>query len=238
MNIYYKDDYATIYLGKSQEIIPNIKEKIDLVLTDPPYGINGGAGTRSRDRAKGKYSEDLFEDTPENVKNVIVPIVELCIKKFGRVILTPGFNNIFYYPKPISFGCFYQPATVGLQHWGFCDSQPIFYYGKSPYSGRACYPCSYMVNEKPFCKLHPCSKPLNIWKKMLLSGSSSTEDTVLDPFGGAGTTAVAAKELGRKSIIIECNEKYCELAARSLEITNVDLFLEKREIKFKEQTLF
>ena len=63
-------------------------------------------------------------------------------------------------------------------------------------------------------------------------------DVILDPFGGAGTTAVASKELGRKSIIIECNEKYCEIAAKILEITQVDMFVESKEKTFEEQSLF
>jgi len=238
MSIYYKDDYVTIYCGYSQDIVPNLNEKVDLVLTDPPYGINGGTGGTSKKRGKGNYSGGLFEDTREGVIKNIIPIIKMCIDKYNRVIVTPGFRNMCFYPRPDSFGCFYQPAGLGIQHWGFCDSQPIFYYGRSPYAGKACYPCSFTVSEKPMTKQHPCSKPLSAWKKLLILGSNNTNDVILDPFGGAGTTAVAAKELGRKSIIIECNEKYCEVAAKILETTTVDMFLETKETSFEEQSLF
>ncbi len=238
MNIYYQDDYATIYCGFSEEIIPQLNSNIDLVLTDPPYGINGGTGGTSRKRSKGNYSDELFKDTRENIINNVIPIIKMCMDRYNRVIVTPGCKNFCFYPQPDSFGCLYQPAVSGIQGWGFCDAQPVFYYGKSPYAGKACYPCSFTNLEKPMTKKHPCSKPLSIWKKILLCGSNNVNDIILDPFGGAGTTAVASKELGRKSIIIECNEKYCEIAAKILEITQVDMFVENKAKTFEEQSLF
>ncbi|HEU4641264.1 MAG TPA: site-specific DNA-methyltransferase [Gemmatimonadaceae bacterium] len=62
---------------------------------------------------------------------------------------------------------------------------------------------------------HPCPRKLRhvLW---LVRWWSEPGETVLDPFAGSGTTLVAAKELGRRAIGIEIEEKYCEIAARRL----------------------
>lgn len=59
---------------------------------------------------------------------------------------------------------------------------------------------------------HPCQKPIRLMKRVV----SMTSGVVFDPFMGSGTTLVAAKQLGRKAIGIELEEKYCEIAARRL----------------------
>jgi site-specific DNA-methyltransferase (adenine-specific) len=64
--------------------------------------------------------------------------------------------------------------------------------------------------------LHPATFPYKLVHDHIISWSNEG-DTVLDPFVGSGTTLVAAKKLHRKSIGIELEEKYCEIAARRLQ---------------------
>jgi DNA modification methylase len=62
---------------------------------------------------------------------------------------------------------------------------------------------------------HPCPRKLN-HVKWLVKWWSEQEDTILDFMAGSGTTLRAAKDLGRKAIGIEIEEKYCEIAAKRM----------------------
>jgi site-specific DNA-methyltransferase (adenine-specific) len=64
---------------------------------------------------------------------------------------------------------------------------------------------------------HPCQLPVHLLERLLLM-SSDEGDTVLDPFVGTGTTAIAAKRLGRKFVGIDIDPKYVEITNRKLEV--------------------
>jgi len=64
---------------------------------------------------------------------------------------------------------------------------------------------------------HPCQLPVHLLERLLLM-SSDEGDTVLDPFIGTGTTAIAAKKLGRKFVGIDIDPKYVEIANKKLEV--------------------
>ena len=211
--LFYKDDWAEIYCADCRDILPML-EPVDLVLTDPPYGIDGSSGTINMARGKGNYSL-RFTDNQEYIETVVVPIIVCLIKIVIAVVVTPGNKNLSKYPQPDSFGTFYQPASVGLQSFGNADSQPIFYYGKNPIGRNMGIPCSYILTEQPENNGHPCPKPIKAWQR-LLSNISLSGQSILDPFMGSGTTLVAAKNLNRKSIGIEIEPKYCEIAVKRL----------------------
>ena len=211
MEPYYDHAGITIYHGDCREVLPGMP-KVDLVLTDPPYGINGGALQRMG-RNKGSYAGG-FQDTPQYIRDVVVPIVLSLIESVPCVVVTPGNRCLSSYPQPKSFGVFYQPAAVGIQPFGNLDAQPIFYYGTAG-GGRRGKPCSFVLTEAPEKNGHPCVKPYCAWKRLMASVSLEGM-TVLDPFMGSGTTLRAAKDLGRKAIGIEIEERYCEIAAKRI----------------------
>jgi site-specific DNA-methyltransferase (adenine-specific) len=68
---------------------------------------------------------------------------------------------------------------------------------------------------------HPTQKPEKLLAKIILA-STNPGDLVLDPFAGSGTTAVAAKKLGRRFTAIEADERYCLLTLKRLEIAETD----------------
>lgn len=212
MQPYYQHNGITIYHADARDIPAWLTA--DVVLTDPPYGINGSRGNINKARGKGNYQAS-FTDDRAYIENVVLPIVRRLIERVPCVVLTPGNANLDLYPRAASFGVFYQPASTGLQVFGNADAQPILYYGKNALGRNMGVPCSYKLTEPPPAVDHPCAKPYLAWKR-LLSNISREGHTILDPFMGSGTTLIAAKELNRRAIGIELEERYCDLAARRL----------------------
>ena len=215
---YYQDDWATIYLGDCREVLPEFsKDSVEVIFTDPPYGVNLGKSKRSTkstpNRDTGNYG---YDDTQHNLLSMMLTVFPELIRIASCVILTPGIVNLFSYPKPTWTGAIYYPSGAARGPWGFTCWQPILYYGKSRYAGQGSRPDSISSTEAAEVNGHPCPKPIVAWKK-LLSYNSLPTDTILDPFMGSGTTLRAAKDLNRKSIGIEISEKYCEIAARRLQ---------------------
>ena len=106
---------------------------LDLLLTDPPYGVKATLNSTTAKRAPWSISGSRrkndyglsFDDSVEYVCDIVVPIFTLTLARSKRGIVTPGNRCLTLYPMPDSFGSFWQPASTGLQRWGRCDSQPI-----------------------------------------------------------------------------------------------------------------
>ena len=200
MKPYYQDDYVTIYHGDCSEILPAL-DKVDLVLTDPPYGVGLDYGE--------------FVDTPDNVRELVGIVIPMCIDKAKRVVLTCGTRQLWFYPEATWVMCWLNRAGAFRNPWGFTCWQPILCYGKDPYLENRLGSRSDVIEhgESSPKNGHPAPKPYKFWKKLLARCSVDTNDIVLDPFMGSGTTVQVAKELNRKCIGIEIEEKYCEIAA-------------------------
>jgi len=212
---FHREPAGVIYCADAADIIDLIPDgAVDVLVADPPYGVNGGSGTKGLLRAhKSAYTK--FDDTPEYVKNVIVPIIKKGIAKFGRAVITPGSLCLCCYPNPQSYGNFQQPATCAMQKWGRADSQPIFYYGDDPRRGKTIDFCSHKNIGRPDMKKHPCVKPLDAWR-WLINRASLEGEIIYDPFCGSGVTGVIAKNCNRFFIMCEIEEKYCAIAVDRL----------------------
>ena len=94
MKPYYRDDFVTLYHGDARDVLP-LLARVDGVVADPPYGVRLIAKQHKWFRSEGKGYEASFEDGPEYIAGVVVPIVRVCIERFGRVVITPGTRNCF-----------------------------------------------------------------------------------------------------------------------------------------------
>lgn len=211
---------ATLYCGDCMEILPTLG-KVDAVVTDPPYGIGLSAKhAKQRDGSvsvrEGCYS---FDDTPEYINTVVVPVIRRCIGMVRRVTLTPGTRNMWSYPPADDVGCFYSASGTGMGKWGFTCMQPILYYGADPFLEH-----SLGCRSNSFGKIypndaneinHPCAKPIRMWAALVARATYDT-DVILDPFMGSGTTGVACANLGRRFIGIEIDPRYFEIACKRI----------------------
>jgi len=203
---------ATLYLGDCRDVLPTLG-KVDAVVTDPPYGVNLGSDASHR---IGNEAYASFEDTPENIDDIVVPAVRLARSIATRCVVTPGTRCAWKYDAPDELGSIFFPAGAGFSRWGFTCSQPILFYGKDPYMPRNKKPNSVQSTETAEKNGHPCPKPIRLMK-WLVNRSSLPGETVLDIFMGSGSTGVAAVQMGRKFIGIEREERYFEIACKRIE---------------------
>lgn len=204
---------ATLYLGDCLEVLPHIGE-FDAVVTDPPYGIDGGTGGDSRVFGKGRYLS-AFEDTPDYISRVCVTAVTSAIRYAEAAAVTPGIRCLHRYPTPRDMGCFWMPAACTHGPWGMTTFQPILFYGKDWRAGKGALPSGKMVTEASEKNGHPCPKPIKAWA-WLVDKVAKPGGVAIDPFMGSGTTGVACANLGRKFIGIELEERYFDIACERI----------------------
>ena len=211
----YFDDGGgrVIYLGDAREILPQLDQRFDLVLTDPPYGVSLGDKRRTNGMTKHGNEGYSFDDDRGYVEKVCVPVIELCRDLATRTMLTPGLKNLWCYPEPDALWGIYFANGAGVGRWkAFTCWQPILCYGPTPtYNGSQ--PDTFATTDQAERNGHPCPKPLAVWRRIM---NRIAAQTILDPFMGSGTTLVAAKLEGRSCVGIELVERFAEIAANRL----------------------
>ena len=228
-----------IICGDCLEILKDFPDNcVDLVLTDPPYGVNLGkhiAAKESRGRWLAKQGYDVYEDTYENYLEQVVPAIARGIVIGKRLITFCAGTMMWDLPRPNAVGGVYLPAACGRNCWGFASLSHCLFYGKAPdleQGSKHIAIRSTAISEK---NGHPCPKPLE-WMIWLIKLGSRPQELILDPFCGSGATCVAAKMLGRRYIGIDISEKYCQIARQRLEA--VDTGVPVKEQKAGQMALF
>ena len=208
MTPYYQDDYCTIYRGDCREILP-LLEPVDLVVTDPPYGIGEAAGAN---KSRGKlviardYGDDSWDDEP--IKDDLMRLV----LGAGRRLIIWGGNYYSHLLTPSACWLVWDKENTG----DFADCELAWTNLRQAVRLRR-HRWNGMLRKGQEQRFHPTQKPLDLFKWCITQADKhSKNDTILDPFMGSGTTLRAAKDLGRKAIGIEIEEKYCEIAAKRL----------------------
>jgi len=215
---YYDDGNGiVIYHGDCRDILPHLP-RVDLVLTDPPYGI-------------GFKKYESHEDDPNTYIDWLWPTI-----KASEQLISNGWCCVFqsettatwwaeWFPR--SWHIFSLPKTFGqINRDAICRQTDFMLYWKvnepvwppktiSDNGIRRNWFISRKVAATSERVDHPCPRPIDSMT-YLCECFCRPGGTILDPFMGSGTTLVAAKNLGRKAIGIEIEERYCEIAVQRL----------------------
>jgi len=215
-------DYINqIIQGDCLEVMKGIPDKsVDLVVTDPPYGI-----------AYKKKGEISMIGDYGNVLGLVLPDLYRVLKDNGAIYIFTSFKLLgdwLYrfqsYFKMHNLLIWDKKRNSGLQmgfNYGF-RYEMIFFGSKGLHKLKGYYD-DVLIFDKVKKRQHPTQKPLDLIKK-IIELSSNEGDIINDPFLGSGTTAVACKELGRRYIGIEISPEYCEIARRRINAIQELLF--------------
>ena len=214
---------VTLYCGDCREILPTL-DKVDAVVTDPPYGI-GFAGQPTRyQRANGMTAKSWDDEAPQAA-------VELSVALAGEAIIWGG--------QYFSF-----PPSRGWLVWSKTGNAPSMADLEMAWTSLDMNARSFEKSVKSAslekdlqAAAHPTQKPVALMEWCL--GFLPKARTILDPFMGSGTTGVAAVKLGRKFIGIEIEPKYFDVACRRISdaLKQPDMFVAPRAPAPKQEAM-
>jgi len=205
---------------------------IDLLLTDPPYGISrklNCKGKRLGTTAKLDFEFGKWDLFNENWLEIAIPkvkgwFISFCAKKdlgvYWKVLEKNKFVAIdaLVWQKP-------DPLPLNAKT-RFLNAWEVAIVGKKPGARwNSKYEHNILKYQAPkgINRIHPTQKPIELVKK-LITLTSKENDLIVDPFMGSGTTAVACEELGRNYVGFEISSEYCKLAKARIKKTQQFLF--------------
>ena len=214
MKPYYQDDLVTLYHGDCLEHA-DLWTGADVLVTDPPYGRAWKQGDTGK--LRGWASDNhagIANDSTTNARDSA--LMAWGVKKpalaFGDLMLAPpdGTKHVLIYDKGSDAG--FTGAVGGYRR----NVEAIYLIGKGWGSGLGGRSAVVKTGKSAGGNLarttgHPHTKPGDVMEVII---QAAPPGTVADPFAGSGSTLVAAKNLGRKVIGVELEERYCEIIAK------------------------
>lgn len=212
---YYQDDLVTLYHGDCREILPQL-DGITALVADPPYGI----ALRTNYRKQGRGGLAQCNDFGAGIAGDGEPFDPTHLLGYRRVVL---FGANHYADKlPPSPGWLVWDKLDGLtskREVGFNDQADVELAWTNRKMPARLYSHRWMgmlkASERGAKRVHPTQKPVALLR-WVLTATTTDDDLTCDPYAGSGPTLLAARELGRPSIGIETEERYCEVIATRL----------------------
>lgn len=218
MTPYFEREGIAIFNDDCRNVLPTL-EQVDLVLTDPPYGIR----LQNHGRRDGRRRDVDWTIPGDDDAAVGQGVVDYCRARWPiAAFASPRhpwageWRSYLVWHKP-GVGVGGDPELCWIADWELIQIAN----NRTLVGPKESSVLRWPWTSADFAD-HPCAKPVGLCMKLIqkLSG-----ETILDPFMGSGTTLVAAYRLGRKAIGIEVEERWCEVAAKRLEAQTPPLFV-------------
>lgn len=220
------DGRLVIYHGRAEDVLPTLpSESVDLMVTDPPYGVDWQSGRRTESFAliAGDHDQTTALGGLALALRVVRRHRHLYI--FGRFDLSPLpicepveliWDKVNKNAGDLSIPWGNQHEYIQFAVVLKSKSQQVRGDGRLAARLRKGSVLRYLRPNADAVTRHPTEKPVGLLRE-LIESSSCIDETVLDPFMGSGSTGEACKREDRRFIGIEIEEAYCEIAARRLE---------------------
>lgn len=202
---YYEKGGITIYCGDCLEVMLQQDIRPDVVITDPPYGINHPTDYKTRKRSALAECKDYplvigdskpYDPSPWLKHNVILW----------------GANYYSHLLPPSSGWLIWDKERPDTLDQSTCElAYTNFVKGVRRYK----YLWNGMIRAGDDKLYHPTQKPVSLME-WCLSLKWTPLGKILDPYMGSGTTLVAAQNEGRRAVGIELSEEYCKIAVERL----------------------
>lgn len=181
---------------------------IDLVLTDPPYGISADKGSIGYGYVDSRQYRGEWDKKPP---------IKIYFDEILRVSKTAVIWGGIYFTDKLSVGTHWlvwdKVADIKFDN-PFSDCELAWTnINRQSVKKKTIIQQGFISQEKT--RYHPTQKPiaLGLW---ILENYSNPDDLILDCYCGSGSFCVAAKMLGRNYIGIDISEKYCEIARQRI----------------------
>jgi DNA modification methylase len=222
---YYEDGAVTIYHADCRDVLPSL-EVVDHVITDPPFsGYTHVNAKSNRDKGHGNAAIDFAAIDFAAIDAILRMLGPKCRRWFVGTLDWRHIAQIeLCTPEPwefVRFGVWVKTnpmpqisADRPANGWdGICYLHNTG--AKKRWNGGGTH--GNYIGPVVTNGLHPTGKPEPFIERLVELHTDDGE-LILDPFAGSGTTGVVAKRMGRRAILVERDEKYCEVAARRLSI--------------------
>jgi DNA modification methylase len=217
VNVYYRDDYVTLYHGDFRELQ---RPEDAVVVTDPPYNVGYHYSAYADSLAPMEYQTFLAAALVRPA--VVIHYMESLFDLARTLGESPRKVVAWVYASNT-------PRQWRGIAWFGCE--PYLSFGSQPYrnpkdkriaerilNGKSArlydwWEIDQVKNVSEEKTEHPCQIPLAVMQQIL---NVTPAESYYDPFAGSGTTLLAAKTLRKQVVGVEIDESYCEIIARRL----------------------